>query len=32
LEVARMLGGIKITERTLRHAEEMIGAKMKVDE
>ena len=28
-EVARMLGGVKITERTLRHAEEMIEAKLK---
>jgi DNA repair protein RecN (Recombination protein N) len=28
-EVARMLGGVKITERTLRHAEEMIQAKLK---
>ena len=28
-EVARMLGGVKITERTLRHAEEMIDARLK---
>jgi DNA repair protein RecN (Recombination protein N) len=28
-EVARMLGGVKITERTLRHAEEMIEARLK---
>jgi DNA repair protein RecN (Recombination protein N) len=28
-EVARMLGGVKITERTLRHAEEMIQPKLK---
>ena len=26
-EVARMLGGIKITERTRRHAEEMVRGK-----
>jgi DNA repair protein RecN (Recombination protein N) len=28
-EVARMLGGVKITERTLRHAEELIEATVK---
>jgi DNA repair protein RecN (Recombination protein N) len=28
-EVARMLGGLKITEKTLRHAEEMIEARLK---
>jgi DNA repair protein RecN (Recombination protein N) len=28
-EVARMLGGVKITERTLRHAEELIEARVK---
>jgi DNA repair protein RecN (Recombination protein N) len=28
-EVARMLGGVKITERTLRHAEELIEATAK---
>jgi DNA repair protein RecN (Recombination protein N) len=30
-EVARMLGGIKITEQTRRHAEEMLRASMKSD-
>jgi DNA repair protein RecN (Recombination protein N) len=29
-EVARMLGGLKITEQTRRHAEEMVKASMKV--
>lgn len=28
-EVARMLGGVKVTERTLRHAEELIEATVK---
>jgi DNA repair protein RecN (Recombination protein N) len=28
-EIARMLGGLKITEKTLRHAEEMIEARSK---
>ncbi|MPZ77025.1 MAG: DNA repair protein RecN [Deltaproteobacteria bacterium] len=30
-EVARMLGGVKITEKTLRHAEEMIEARIKAN-
>jgi DNA repair protein RecN (Recombination protein N) len=30
-EVARMLGGIKITEQTRRHAEEMVRASAKVE-
>jgi DNA repair protein RecN (Recombination protein N) len=30
-EIARMLGGIKITDKTLRHAEEMVKLKAKVE-
>ena len=30
-EVARMLGGIKITDRTLKHAEEMVKGNMKAE-
>ncbi len=30
-EVARMLGGIKITEKTRKHAEEMVRGSMKVE-
>lgn len=30
-EVARMLGGIKITDKTLRHAEEMVKKRMKAE-
>jgi DNA repair protein RecN (Recombination protein N) len=30
-EVARMLGGIKITDRTLRHAEEMVKKRIKAE-
>jgi len=30
-EVARMLGGVKITEQTRRHAEEMVRASMKAE-
>jgi len=30
-EVARMLGGIKITEQTRRHAEEMVRASAKAE-
>jgi DNA repair protein RecN (Recombination protein N) len=30
-EVARMLGGVKITERTRKHAEEMVRGNVKAD-
>src|SRR5437867_627090 len=30
-EIARMLGGLKITDKTLRHAEEMVKVKAKVE-
>jgi DNA repair protein RecN (Recombination protein N) len=30
-EIARMLGGIKITDKTLRHAEEMVKGNMKAE-
>jgi DNA repair protein RecN (Recombination protein N) len=30
-EVARMLGGLKITERTRKHAEEMVKGNLKAE-
>jgi DNA repair protein RecN (Recombination protein N) len=30
-EIARMLGGVKITDKTLRHAEEMVKGNMKAE-